>query len=102
MEQKNNQGLIALVLSIVGIVASCLVSVWGFFPIIGLAAGIIAIVFGVKGRKVEGNTGMATAGLVMGIIAVVFSGIMVACAVCICTAAVGAAAGAFGELSQYM
>lgn len=94
MENKNNNGMIAMIIGIVGIVLSCLSSTpLGIVaPIIGLAAGIVAIAMGVKARKLGGNTGMATAGLVTGIIAVVFSGIIVVCVACaICTVGVGVA-----------
>ena len=59
---KNNNSLavVALVLGIVSIIT------W-LFPIAGYITTIIAIVLGVKGRKSE-KRGMATAGMVLGII----------------------------------
>lgn len=42
----------------------------------GVVCGILAIIFGVLGRKDSKNRGMATAGLVLGIIAI-FGGLIV-------------------------
>lgn len=44
----------------------------------------VFIVFGVKGRKAEGNDkrGMATAGMVLGIVGVAATGLVVLCAIC--------------------
>ncbi|MCU6761239.1 Uncharacterised protein [uncultured Roseburia sp.] len=66
MENKNTAAIIALVLGLVGIIA------W-LIPLFGYPVTIIAIVFGVKGRKIDFQKGMATAGLVLGIIFLVFS-----------------------------
>ena len=76
-----NISIAALVCGILGIVGS-------FIPVVSyftLVLAILGIVFGVKGRKAEGNDkkGLATAGMVLGIIGV-------ACSVIV--AAVGAAA----------
>ncbi|MCI6537578.1 MAG: hypothetical protein BHW44_00450 [Roseburia sp. 40_7] len=61
MEKNNNSlAVVALVLGIVSIIT------W-LFPIAGYITTIIAIVLGVKGRKSE-KRGMATAGMVLGII----------------------------------
>ena len=69
----------------------------GVLAIVCLIAGIVAIVLSVKGKKasVEAGepTGMATAGLVLGIIGVVLSGIAVVCLGC-AAAALCAVAGA--------
>lgn len=74
----------ALVLGIVGAAGG-----WcGWFGYIALAAAILGIIFGVKGRKmsvaVHGKpSGLATAGLVLGIIGTVLAGIgVLACTVC--------------------
>lgn len=81
MENKSGKTLstVSLVLGIVSVVLCWL----GWFTIISLVAGIVAIVLSVKGRKanVEAGepTGMATAGLVLGIIGVVLSGIVFVC-----------------------
>lgn len=60
MENNNKFAIAALVLGIVSILT------W-LFPIAGYITTIIAIVLGVKGRKSE-KRGMATAGMVLGII----------------------------------
>lgn len=57
---------ISLTLGIVSIIMS-------FLPIAGLAAGITAIVLSNKAKKITPKNGMATAGLVLGIIGIVFS-----------------------------
>ncbi len=86
-----NISIAALVCGILGIVGS-------FIPVVSyftLVLAILGIVFGVKGRKAEGNDkkGMATAGMVLGIIGVACSVIMVLCVACaVGVAAVGAAA----------
>ena len=103
-----NKGMIGMICGIVSIALSILAYV---FPaaglvliLIALAAAILGIVFGVKGRKDEANKGMGTAGLVTGIIGVVFAGITVAitvacvgCAAC----AICAAGSAVNDLAQY-
>ena len=66
MEKNNNSlAVVALVLGIVSIIT------W-LFPIAGYITTIIAIVLGVKGRKSE-KRGMATAGMVLGIIFLVIT-----------------------------
>lgn len=98
-----NKSIAALVL---GIVAA--VFCWfGWFSIVALALGIVAIVLGVKGRNecpvgYQGR-GLATAGLILGIIGTVLSGISVACWICVVVTA-GSVAGelsALGDLSSY-
>lgn len=65
MENNNKFAVAALVLGIVSILT------W-LFPIAGYITTIIAIVLGVKGRKSEKH-GMATAGMVLGIIFLVIT-----------------------------
>ena len=104
MEQKSNKGMISMVLGIIGLVLTVLalctpISIFG--SIIGLVLGIVAIVMGVKGRK-EGD-GKGTAGLVTGIIAVVFGGIVtlcVGCALCTIASAGVAATDLLNEISS--
>lgn len=60
MEKNKNLAIVALVLGLVSIIT------W-LLPIAGYITTIIAIVLGVKGRKSE-KRGMATAGMVLGIV----------------------------------
>ncbi|HEY0559490.1 MAG TPA: DUF4190 domain-containing protein [Frankiaceae bacterium] len=75
-QARNGFGVAALVLGILSIV--------GFFlSWIALILGVLAIVFGVLGRKRAQNReatngGMATAGLVMGVVGVVIFAILLA------------------------
>jgi heme/copper-type cytochrome/quinol oxidase subunit 2 len=62
---SNGVGTAALVLGIVSVVGFCL------YGIVGLVTGILAIVFGVKGRRKADNgeatnRGAASAGLILG------------------------------------
>ena len=77
MEQKpsNNMGIGSLVCGIIGVVTS---SIFG----IGCILGIIALVLSAKSKKEVGPNGMATAGLVLGIIAVIWGAIWLICTVC--------------------
>ncbi len=63
---RNTAAIVALILGLVGIVA------W-LLPFLGYPVTIIAIVFGVKGRKMMENRGMATAGFVLGIVFLVLT-----------------------------
>lgn len=104
MEQKNNKSLIAMILGIAAVVLSilCDSTVLGnpmvnlIMVFVALGIGIAAIVMAVKGRKEDPeNKGMATAGLVTGIIGVVFSGISVICVIScvVCVASIASQAG---------
>ena len=85
---------IGLALGIVGIVFGILN---GYFSIAGLPIAIVGLVLSVKGGKelkAENQpAGLATAGLVIGIIAVVFTAIaFFTCGICvICGTAIGVA-----------
>lgn len=74
----------ALVLGIVGAAGGW----FGYLGFVALAAAILGIVFAVKGRKMSTAahgrpSGLATAGLVLGIIGTVLAGIgVLACTVC--------------------
>lgn len=75
-----NMSIVALVCGILGIVGA-------WIPVvcyITLVLSIVGIVFGVKGRKAaaENEKGLATAGLVLGIIGTAFAVIGVICAIC--------------------
>ncbi|MEE0855838.1 MAG: DUF4190 domain-containing protein [Ruminococcus sp.] len=100
MEQKNNTGMIAMIIGIVAIVISIFGNTFAgnngvlaiILVLVALVGGIVAIVMGVKARKdPNSNQGMGTAGLVTGIIATVFAGISVICVACVACAAVGVA-----------
>ncbi|MBQ9770043.1 MAG: hypothetical protein IJW27_07545 [Clostridia bacterium] len=89
---NNGKGLAVagLVLSIVGLVFSFL---GGWFSVLALPLSIVGLVLAVVGGKklkaVGAPAGIATAGLVLGIIAVVFSAIFFfTCGICtLCVAA---------------
>lgn len=77
--QKNSNALAiaALVCGILGIIGS-------FIPVVcyfTLVLAILGIVFGVQARKAE-KTGLATAGLILGIIGTAFGAVGVICVVC--------------------
>ncbi|MFV0127509.1 DUF4190 domain-containing protein [Streptomyces sp. HMX112] len=68
---SNGMGITAMVLGIVSVVAFCM---WG----IGIIPGVLALIFGVVGRKraqrgEANNGGMAVAGIVLGAIGTVIS-----------------------------
>lgn len=86
--------------SVAGLVCGIIGAVFGWFGIVGVIAlvcAIVGIIFAVKGRKmstaVHGKpSGIATAGLVLGIIGASLAGIgVLACTVCV--ACVGNAVG---------
>ena len=74
---KNGMGTAALVLGIIGVVLAVL-----FFPL-GILLGLVAAVLGYLGRKKAArreatNRGQATAGLVLGLVAILVGGIIAA------------------------
>lgn len=88
------KAIAGMILGIVGIVFGILS---GWFSLIGLPVAIVGLVLSVAGgkslRKNEQPAGIATAGLVLGIIAVIFTAIaFFTCGLCIICAG-GAAAG---------
>ncbi len=70
-------GIISVVLCWLGYVT------WAVGSVIALVLGIVACVQGAKAKKLmpQGQSGMATAGLVLGIIGVVFSAIFSVCSI---------------------
>lgn len=69
----------ALVCGIVGLV----VPWFGFTSIISIILGIIAIILAANVRKYnDANKGMATAGLVLGIISIILGAITTVCVIC--------------------
>ncbi len=100
-----NQSVLALICGIVSIVLGLFSGLIPFAGIIILVAAILGIVFGVKGRgasiKAYGKaSGIATAGFVLGIVALCLSPITLICNICAtCTAC--AACGAANELGAF-
>ncbi len=92
------KAIAGLVLGIIGIVCGLLS---GYLSLIGLPIAIVGLVLSVSGRKaLKANNlpaGIGTAGLVLGIIAVVFTAIaFFTCGLCIICAA-----GAAGSLGMF-
>ena len=76
-------------MSIAALICGILGIVGGFIPVVSyftLVLAILGIVFGAKGMKIAKATGegkgLATAGLVLGIIGTVFGGLGVLCVIC--------------------
>lgn len=87
------QAIAGLVLGIVGIVFSFFGTIFSILALPISVVGLVLAVMGGKKLKAAGQpAGIATAGLVLGIIAVVFSGIMFfTCGICTLCVASGAA-----------
>jgi uncharacterized membrane protein YkgB len=66
-EKSNAMGVTSLVLGIVSVV-------FCWVPILGLASGIVGLILAIKQKKLAPN-GIATAGLIISIVGLVFSGI---------------------------
>ena len=86
--QKNTFAVAGLVLGIV-----CLIFL--FIPIpysglISLASGIVGLVLSVKGRKIEYQKGMATAGMVLSIVGLSIFALAFLCVLCAGSLALGA------------
>lgn len=88
MEEQKTLTVAALVLGILGIVFDFV------YTIVGIILGIVGIVLAVQARQKEGNSSMATGGLVCSIVAVALGGAMYACAIC----AVGALFGVIANI----
>ena len=95
MQNGKGMSIAALICGILGIVGS-------FIPVVcyfTLILSILGIVFGVKGQKIAKATGegkgLATAGLVLGIVGTAFGAVGALCAVC-ALCAIGAAGGLAG------
>lgn len=79
MQNTKGKAIASLVCGIIGIV----IAWFGWGSIVSLLLGILSLVFAVQVRKAnDENKGMATAGLVLGIITVVLGGICLACWAC--------------------
>lgn len=96
MDNAKNVSIAALVCGILGIVGAWIPVV----QYVTLVLAILGIVFGVKARKLVGQDvdvkGLATAGLVLGIIGTSLNGLLVLCTVC--ALGIVGAAGAAGAL----
>ncbi len=95
------QSIAGFVMGIVGIVFGILS---GWFSVIGLPVSIVGLILSIKGgKKLRANnlpTGLSTAGLVLGIIAVVFTSIaFFTCGLCV-ICATGASAGINSALNS--
>ena len=77
MQQSNGKAVASLVLGIVSLV--CIF--FGYGALLGIVLGVVGIILGVMARK-EAPSGMATAGLVLSIIAIVLCVITLACIIC--------------------
>ena len=64
-EDGHGLGVASLVLGIIGVVSSCV-------PILGLPTGIVGLILGLSAKK-RGEGGMAVAGVVLSIIAIVLA-----------------------------
>ena len=73
MEQQNGGKGLSIAAMILGIVSVVLCCIW----YIAIPCAILAIIFGIIGKKRDGR-GMAIAGLVLGIIALILYGLLVA------------------------
>ncbi len=99
MQPQESQGMAiaALIMGIAGLIG-------GWFPIIQyftLVLSILAIIFGAKARKKSVGAGMATAGMVLGIISVAITVAMIVCVICAAGAiAAAGGAGAFDDLTN--
>lgn len=98
---SKGKSIAAMVCGIIG-VAGCFIPGGWVFVVITLVLAIIGIVLGSQGMKAAKATGegkgMAVAGLVLGIIGTVMSGIGLICAVA-CATAISAAGSSLGDLS---
>lgn len=95
MQNGKGMSIAALICGILGIVGS-------FIPVVcyvTLILSILGIIFGVKGQKIAKATGegkgLATAGLVLGIVGTAFGAVGALCAVC-ALCAIGTAGGLAG------
>lgn len=106
MDQNNNiqpqgNGKSLAIVSLVLGIAAAVICWFGWGAILALVCGIVGIVFAVKARNAipvgADGRGMATAGLVVSIIAVCLSGIVAVCFIC-ALATLGSLAGTAGVL----
>jgi hypothetical protein len=60
-------------MAIGGLVTGLVGLLFSWLPIVGLILGVLGVVLGSLGRKRSGSTGVATAGVVLGALAIVAS-----------------------------
>lgn len=85
-DESNSSSTISIILGISGLVFAILGGLlFGVIPaLLGLAAGVVGLVFSIKVRK-ETNNSKGTAGLILGILSVTFGvGFAIGCASCSC------------------
>lgn len=76
---NNNSNGAAVASLVLGIVGICTGWLYG----LGCILGIIGLVMASTAKKNNGGSGLATAGLVLSILAVVFGAVTLACTVCV-------------------
>ncbi len=84
MDNYNNKAIASLVLGIVSLVSVCFI----YISLIGIACGVIGLIFGIQIRKagqLEGfkPSGVATAGFVLSIIGLGLSALEFTCVTCV-------------------
>ncbi len=84
---NNNSNGAAVASLVLGIIGICTGWLYG----LGCILGIIGLVMSSIAKKNNGGSGMATAGLVLSILAVVFGAVALACTVCVGGAACASA-----------
>ena len=87
--QKNSNAVAGLVLGIVCLALDILPI--PYLSWLSLPAGIVGLILSVKGRKIEYQKGMATAGMVLSIIGLALWALVLLCVVCAGAAILGAA-----------
>ena len=95
----NTKGL-SIASLVLGIISVIFFS-FSYLSYVALVCGILAIVFSVKARgatDADGKTGLATAGLVLGIIGTALSGIIALCVLCVG----GTAASILTDLASFL
>lgn len=95
MQNAKNLAIGSLICGIAGVT----LSFFGFTALISLALGVVAVILAVKASKDEASKNMAIAGLILGVIAVVFGGIGTICWICV-ACAVGNAANELNALAN--
>lgn len=90
MEQNNTNGK-AIASLVLGIIA-CACVFFGYGALLGILLGVVGLILGINAKKEE-PSGMATAGIVLSIIAIAICAIgFISCVACVgCLAAAGAA-----------